>query len=455
MNLQQDCRETEERLCSRCNEVKDVFKFGPPKAPAGNFNSGHRTGITARSWRTLDLLVSEEQGGSYDPGQASRKIWKITKTISKECSFCLFLTDCASRMAFHAGMNSDSGDWVFALETSEVASFVSENARGARWTGGFQLPVLKLKICRSLDNAHRLLGSDPWKYTHLIIPVQTYEDGDDEILDTIDWESIIQWLYTCQSQHDESCNTDSNPLPVLLTHVPGFNVIDCKTEIIIPAEEIQDLEYITLSYVWGGSNSTTTSQAVDARPSVSLLPENSLRPKVVNDAMEVVRRIGHRYLWVDRYCISQSDHSSKLIQIQNMGRIYSTSVLTIIASAGDNADYGLPDVGSGPRLQPLWTSMSDGKIVIPVIHFEPPNNDILNSKWNSRGWTYQEALLSKRRLVFTEVFPFTKTIVETTKMGLQDLWEATIWVLKASAVVRRGCPACSKRCPRILSPLLS
>ena len=163
-----------------------------------------------------------------------------------------------------------------------------------------------------------------------------------------------------------------------------------------------DLLIFPVRYVWGCSGSTAVPQAVDAGTLLPLLPDSNQRPRVINDAMEVVRRIGHRFLWVDRYCILQSDHSSKLIQIQNMGKIYSASILTIIASAGNNVDYGLPGVGLGPRVEFIWTTIPYGKTTIPVVHFEPPSNDILNSKWNSRGWTYQEALLSKRTLVFTD-----------------------------------------------------
>ena len=32
----------------------------------------------------------------------------------------------------------------------------------------------------------------------------------------------------------------------------------------------------------------------------------------------------------------------------------------------------------------------------------PPVNEVETSKWNTRGWAYQEGLLARRRLVFTE-----------------------------------------------------
>ncbi|KAK3493680.1 heterokaryon incompatibility protein-domain-containing protein, partial [Neurospora crassa] len=216
--------------------------------------------------------------------------------------------------------------------------------------------------------------------------------------DTVDWELIKEWLHKCHAEHDNNyCNA---PKSVTAEDIPSFCVIDCETETIIPAAGMRNLKYVTLSYIWGAS--TTPSQVPVASTSLPVLPESNQRPKVVNDAMEVVQRIGYRYLWVDRYCIPQSDHDAKSIQIQKMGKIYSLSALTIIAAAGNDAEYGLPGVSSPPTLQPLWTTIRSGKREMPVIYFEPPNKDILRSTWNSRGWTYQEALLSRRRLVFTD-----------------------------------------------------
>ncbi|KAK1754312.1 hypothetical protein QBC47DRAFT_383596 [Echria macrotheca] len=86
-----------------------------------------------------------------------------------------------------------------------------------------------------------------------------------------------------------------------------------------------------------------------------------------------------------------------------MGAIYSSSVLTIIAAAGNSPEHGLPGVGGFARTAfpiPAATTIDPG----PTIFWQDGSlrRDILESEWNQRGWTYQEALLSRRRLVFTD-----------------------------------------------------
>jgi hypothetical protein len=122
-------------------------------------------------------------------------------------------------------------------------------------------------------------------------------------------------------------------------------------------------------------------------------------PKVVHDAMQVVTRLGFRYLWVDRYCIPQDDAALKESQIRDMGRIYAASALTIIAAAGDGPDYGLVGVSSRLRAKQLHVTIDHTRFFRQC---EYPEILVQGSKWNTRGWTYQEGLLARRRLVFTE-----------------------------------------------------
>lgn len=109
--------------------------------------------------------------------------------------------------------------------------------------------------------------------------------------------------------------------------------------------------------------------------------------------------LGYRYLWIDRYCIEQTDCPARHLQIQQMGNTYSSASVTIIAAAGSNPHHGLPGVSQTPRItQP--SEMILGSLVIGFP--DAPRASIQNSVWNTRAWTYQEALLSRRRLIFSE-----------------------------------------------------
>jgi hypothetical protein len=82
-----------------------------------------------------------------------------------------------------------------------------------------------------------------------------------------------------------------------------------------------------------------------------------------------------------------------------MDSIYTGAYLTIIAAAGNCASNGLPGVRSTPRLPQPRVLVGNGLFMSSLPN---PARTIASSKWMSRAWTYQEGLLSKRRLVFTE-----------------------------------------------------
>jgi hypothetical protein len=59
------------------------------------------------------------------------------------------------------------------------------------------------------------------------------------------------------------------------------------------------------------------------------LPKEIL--KTIQDAIQVTQSLGHRYLWVDRYCIDQKNGAEKQYQFSRMGDIYAGSQITIFA----------------------------------------------------------------------------------------------------------------------------
>lgn len=74
--------------------------------------------------------------------------------------------------------------------------------------------------------------------------------------------------------------------------------------------------------------STSTPPKADEEKSI---PENC--PKVINDSIEVTLLLNLRYLWVDKYCINQTDAKEKHDQIRHMDLVYANAQATIIAAA--------------------------------------------------------------------------------------------------------------------------
>lgn len=204
--------------------------------------------------------------------------------------------------------------------------------------------------------------------------------------EAVDYEFILRCLKFCQRNH-ESCGR--RPVKQMV----AFRVIDCHTLMVLDAPP--SCEYVALSYVWG----QPTSSSFLFSTSIDELLDLRHVPKVISDSVCVTLKCGFRYLWVDRYCIDQSDEQTKHDQIGQMDLIYASARFTIIAAAGSGPHYGLPGV-QGTMRKPQPRLKLDGVTLVSTLPFS--SWPIRNSLWATRGWTYQEGLLSSRRIIFTD-----------------------------------------------------
>lgn len=196
--------------------------------------------------------------------------------------------------------------------------------------------------------------------------------------DRIDYRVINEWLQICRNLHPDRCKPTS-------FHVPDLRLIDCKTKRIVPAS---NHSYVTLSYLWG--------EGGNEMPFSGRLPLKT--PRTIEDALLVTLRLGFQYLWIDRYCINQDNVGETYAQLRLMGSIYRNSELTLIAAAGDDPSYRLPGVGERYRT-PLASAQIGNHFLRQTRNISPV---VRESRWYSRGWTYQEGILATRRLVFTD-----------------------------------------------------
>ncbi|KAL1619776.1 hypothetical protein SLS54_006372 [Diplodia seriata] len=126
------------------------------------------------------------------------------------------------------------------------------------------------------------------------------------------------------------------------------------------------------------------------RPGITL-------PSTIRDAMDLCRAIGQSFLWSDLLCIVQDDPAGRHVQIQQMDAIYNQATLTIVAYSGTHGNEPLPGLREGTRAPMCWIERLDSSRSLISRPARIWDFD-LNTAYTSRGWTFQEDYLSKRRL---------------------------------------------------------
>ncbi|RSL47461.1 hypothetical protein CEP53_009933 [Fusarium sp. AF-6] len=210
--------------------------------------------------------------------------------------------------------------------------------------------------------------------------------------EAINYSMIRSWFDFCQDEHPRYLGCRPSQVD------PEWQIrfIDCETRLVVEAVSLGNPcpPFLALSYVWG--------QLVDPqyREPAHDEPLNDL-PPTISDSIVVTQKLGFRYLWVDKYCIRQDDEQDKSRQIRLMAKIYGSAQLTIVAVAGSDPSYGLPGVSRSRRpCQPH--ARVRNRTLTWAYSSKSVQDDISSSVWSTRGWTYQEAILSAKLLVFTD-----------------------------------------------------
>ena len=165
---------------------------------------------------------------------------------------------------------------------------------------------------------------------------------------------------------------------------------------------IKHAPYVALSYVWGKGDPymTKLSNVMLHRAHGGLERNLEELPRVFHDAFNLVRCLGVRHLWIDSLCIVQDSSRSWGLNSRAMDLIYGNAVLTICAADGVDSSTGLRAMH--PKEHDARQISADCAKGVRLMVSRPPEIGIKASTWNTRAWTFQERLLSKRCLIFTE-----------------------------------------------------
>ena len=216
--------------------------------------------------------------------------------------------------------------------------------------------------------------------------------------DWVDLDIVKQWKNQCLASHGLKCE---NPMKIWPTR-PAW-LIDIENNCVVSGQSRG--AFVALSYRVGEHlrfRADTDTMAKLRKPNALDSPEISMNlSPILRHAMYLTSAIGERYLWADALCIVHGDDAATVEQLNLMGAIYASAIVTIIATDGDSQDglLGLRDISTPRKLEQNIVPFGEEKIVVQ-------NTKLFFSTggtpYYDRGWAYQEDKMSQRKILFNK-----------------------------------------------------
>ena len=218
------------------------------------------------------------------------------------------------------------------------------------------------------------------------------------------------WFHDCWWNH--SCGSKYGPLP---TRVLQLNRDDDTVYLLEPEGRVKE-PFVALSHCWGKAIPIKTTKG-NLEKHKQGIPVIDL-PKTFQDAVTICREMRKHYLWIDSLCIIQDSEEDWEQEAANMARVYAAADFTIAAHSASDSTGGCFVPRSNAGEEPFSTveyvgpKNERGSVFIRLEPPGCPHGDHLSedlpqsrktgpSKLSTRGWVFQERLLSRRTLHYT------------------------------------------------------
>lgn len=181
-----------------------------------------------------------------------------------------------------------------------------------------------------------------------------------------------------------------------------MNIFVCLQENDTPLEGI----YTTLSHCWGLHQTCITTKSNIRKRKDGIL-ETEL-PQTFKDVIQYCLKLGIQYIWIDALCIIQDSHRDWQTESTKMGKIFQHSLLTIAAKSSPNsttacfAHYHQTGQREGLVSENGLRDFPPVMVCTAHRHWTLPSTSASQPYWPllSRGWVFQEILLSPRVIHF-------------------------------------------------------
>ncbi|RMJ15787.1 hypothetical protein CDV36_004548 [Fusarium kuroshium] len=242
------------------------------------------------------------------------------------------------------------------------------------------------------------------------------------------YEMLIQWLDQCMSggRAHAACTKltsgDARPKPSE-SPLPTRCVKVTENHVCLEDTSGKKGKYITLSHRWHDNTAACNTTISNLNDRLKEVEVDRLTP-TFQDAIAVARGLNIPYIWIDSLCIIQSGDNGEdwKEQATKMGDYYQHSLFTICAISGAE-DYGFLEMKS-PGIESIaqLPFFEGGKRAGHMYAYRRPlkaerlfSRDVDQSNLMSRGWVFQEHMLSRRIVYFTDSETFAECASSTPK----------------------------------------
>ncbi|KAK4161494.1 heterokaryon incompatibility protein-domain-containing protein [Cladorrhinum sp. PSN259] len=404
---------------------------------------------------------------------------EITWELAREWPLC---SDCDERIEdfFTSGSSSSKprvkfeyGNFVEAWEFTECAlcqAIVEACDQLLAGTGGGSQKFISIDIVSST------MLKVFWGSTMFISIRKVEERQDLPGPDSIDWRfdiksdkdgNLTPEVVSFMKQQLATCLGDSGHANCRPD--PGFGIewparllkITLDRVILVDFEDQMMGNFAALSYCWGSKEehqkNAVHALQLNASTKQTLrtgIPTSRL-PVTLRQSVEVCRLLDIEYIWIDALCIIQDDSLDWMAEAKKMATVYTMAKITIIATGASSSYDGFlkKDLNSAWLDSPLMPphQMAAQMYCTSGFHTNRRLHRAGSDPIDSRGWTYQEELLSTRMLRFTKEDVQWQCNTHTACVCRQPVWNEVSYYLDQNSEKPDWCDLMPHFSPRDFS----
>ncbi|OTA07692.1 HET domain protein [Trichoderma parareesei] len=241
-----------------------------------------------------------------------------------------------------------------------------------------------------------------------------------EVLQSTTNMFVRQAIERCDAHHDK-CKLGRDPafLPTRLVDVRDENAVRLVEGFVIlagdDASSSSAPKYAALSYCWGPrAHADQQLKTTDDNIAQHLveIPMKGM-PAVLKDAIHATRELGIPFIWIDCLCIIQGNQQDWEREASSMHKVYGSAYITLCPTLSKSCLNGFL-FRDAPSIVLPYRSLKGQPAGIYRVRYtrswiwkmyyvvpgHPFSRDLISGSWVRRGWTFQEAALSSRMVLF-------------------------------------------------------